>query len=183
MSAEAHLAQGFVPLVRNRADITGVLFVLKDAPYRTVADLAGQRVAFVGQRSFCAVITRDLLSEEPGDLAFLEENVGSTRNVMKSVVLGKAAAGASLDYSMAAESADLVAELRVLSTTRRMASHPLSAHPRVPEATRARLAGAVLEMAAAPADRALLKFVRLADPVLADYDRDYKALEAGLAVR
>jgi len=177
LTAAAHRAQGYLPLVRDRQEIAGVLFVRKDAPFASVADLRGRRIAFVGQRSFCTIIAKDLLTAEEAAGAFQEQNAGSTRNVLKAVALGKADAGASLDYAAAGESPELVAALRPLATSRALAAHPLSAHPRVPPATRERLVRAVLEMAASPDERALLAAVRLADPVRADYRRDYLELE------
>lgn len=177
MTAEAHQLQGFIPLVRDRTAIFGVLFVRKDSPIRQVSDLDGKRVAFVGARSFCSVITRGIISQEVAMRTFQPQNTGSTRNVLKAVVLGKADAGASLDVAIEAESAELRDQLRTLISSRPMAPHPLSAHPRVEEGVRRRIAEAVLAMREAPADRALLASVRFTDPVLADYARDYQMLE------
>jgi phosphonate transport system substrate-binding protein len=177
MTADAHRRQGFVPLVRDQTQIYGVLFVRKDSPYRSIPDLVGKKVAFVGARSFCSIITKDLMAAAQADLDFEEQNTGSTRNVLKAVMLGKADAGASLDVSVLAEPAELVSGLRPLATSRGMAPHPLSAHPRVAEPLRSRITAAVLGMASSPEDRALLAAVRLTEPVAADYGRDYRALE------
>lgn len=177
MTAEAHVRQGFIPLVRDRTTISGILFVRKDSPIQSVAELEGKRVAFVGARSFCSIITRGLMSQEMAERSFQEQNSGSTRNVLKAVVLGKADAGASLDVAIEAEPPDLRDQLRPLATTRAMAPHPLSAHPRVPEALRRRIAEAVLAMGATQGGPALLAAVRFPDPVLADYERDYRPLE------
>ncbi len=177
MTAEAHLRQGFVPLVRDRAPIAGILFVRKDSPVQKVSELEGKRVAFVGARSFCSIITKGLMSQEMAAQTFQEQNSGSTRNVLKAVVLGKADAGASLDFAIEAEPPELRDQLRPLASTRAMAPHPLSAHPRVPEALRRRIAEAVLGMGATPGGRALLASVRFTDPVPADYERDYRPLE------
>lgn len=177
MAAAAHRAQGYVPLVRDRAETSGLLLVRKDSPYRTITDLDGRQVAFAGARAFCTIITQDLMRAQAVDLDFRPILTGSTRNVLRAVALGKVDAGASLDFNLAAEPAELRDQLRVLGSTRRMAPHPLGAHPRVPAEVRERLIAAVLQMAAAPADRPLLARVRLADPVRADYERDYRALE------
>jgi len=177
MAAAAHRAQGYVPLVRDRAEISGLLLVRKDAPFRTIADLDGRQVAFAGARAFCTIITQDLLRAQAVDLDFRPLLTGSTRNVLRAVALGKADAGASLDFNLAAEPAELRDQLRVLGSTRPMAAHPLAAHPRVPAEVRERLTAAVLRLAETPADRPLLARVRLKDPVRADYERDYRALE------
>lgn len=177
VTVAAHRAQGYLPLVRDQKEIAGVLFVRRDSPFVSVADLRGKRIAFVGQRAFCTVIAKDLLTAQEAKDAFQEQQAGSTRNVLKAVALGKADAGAALDYAAAAESADLLAALRPLATSRPLAPHPLSAHPRVPPAVRERLVQAVLQMAATPGDRALLQAIRLTSPVAADYARDYQDLE------
>lgn len=177
MAADAHVRQGFVPLVRDRKPISGLLLVRKDSPYRTLADLQGKRVAFVGPHTFCRVVIKELLAGGLADLTYQEQYAGSTRNVLKAVALGKADAGASLDVAVSAEPAELREELRTLAATRGLAPHPLSAHPRLPAAQRDRIQAAVLSMATSPEGRANLAAVRLGDPVTADYERDYRALE------
>lgn len=103
---------------------------------------------------------------------------GSTKNVYKSVILGKAAAGVTLDADLERESLEITTQLRIILSTPLMAAHPLSAHPRVPEAVQRAVARAVLAMTAAPAAKALLPPVRLTDPVPADFDADYRHLES-----
>ncbi|MBU0482493.1 MAG: phosphate/phosphite/phosphonate ABC transporter substrate-binding protein [Proteobacteria bacterium] len=47
----AHEAQGYLPLVKGSASIRAVLFVRKDSPVHTVEELAGKRIAFVGDKN------------------------------------------------------------------------------------------------------------------------------------
>jgi phosphonate transport system substrate-binding protein len=47
----AHQAQGYLPLVRASKVVWGVIFVRQDSPVRTLADLEGLRVAFVGAKN------------------------------------------------------------------------------------------------------------------------------------
>ena len=89
------------------------------------------------------------------------------------VVLGKADAGAALSVSLAQDAPEAADELRVILQTHPVAPHPLAAHPRVPAAVRERIAAATLALAGSAEGRALLAAVRLADPVRADYGRDY----------
>jgi phosphonate transport system substrate-binding protein len=177
MTAAAHLKQGYLPLVRDRKEVRGVVFVRKDSPYLSVKELAGKQLAFVGARSFCSVINSDALRNERTDLNFNGQHLGSTRNVLKAVVLGTVDAGSSLDVAIADEPPELQAQVRPLLTSRGVAPHPISAHPRVPPALRDRLVRAVLQMPALPEDRALLASIRMDDPVLAEYGRDYGFLE------
>lgn len=47
----ARQSQGYVPLVRSSRRIAGVLFVRGDSAIKTVRDLAGKDVAFVGTKN------------------------------------------------------------------------------------------------------------------------------------
>jgi phosphonate transport system substrate-binding protein len=102
---------------------------------------------------------------------------GSSANVFKAVDIGKATAGATLDSDFGFLPPAEAGRFRTILKTPPISSHPLSAHPRVPDAAREAVAAAVLALGAAPADQALLAAVRLAEPVRADYARDYRSLE------
>lgn len=47
----AHKAQGYQTLVRGSKMVYGVVFVRGDSPARTVDDLSGKRIAFVGAKN------------------------------------------------------------------------------------------------------------------------------------
>jgi len=47
----AHKAQNYQPLVRGKGQVRGIVFVRKDSPSRSVNDLAGKRIAFVGAKN------------------------------------------------------------------------------------------------------------------------------------
>jgi len=179
MTVAAHKAQGYVPLVRDERSLIGWLFVRRDSPYRTVADLVGKRIAFVGDKSFCtSVVTRALVELHGAPVALDRSHAGSTRNTLRAVILGKADAGVSLDVALEDEPGEMRDLIRPVLTTAPHAPHPIAAHPRVPAEVRQRIAAAVLEMARSESDRRLLATVRLSRPVLADYDRDYRGLES-----
>ncbi len=115
--------------------------------------------------------------EQQNKLDFINVYAGSTDNVIKSVLLGKADAGAVFVSDLALEPRDVREQLRVLVETRKVAPHPLCAHPRVPRAVRDAVKRAVLAIAATPEGGELVRKVRLPDPVPADYDKDYRSLE------
>lgn len=48
----AHDSQGYVPLIRSSKPIQTELFVRKDSPVKSVDDLAGKNIAFVGHKNF-----------------------------------------------------------------------------------------------------------------------------------
>lgn len=177
MAADAHRVQGYLPLVRDRRRIAGILFVRRDSPYRTPRDLEGKGIAFVGDRAYCTALVAASLDVPGTRLRFDRQYAGSSQNVLRAVILGKAEAGASMDFALEDEPEETRALVRPILTTAKTASHPLAAHPRVPPEVRLRLTAALLEMARDPGDRPLLAAVRMPDPEPADYERDYRALE------
>lgn len=102
---------------------------------------------------------------------------GSTKNVFKSVILGKAVAGATLDVEFEKEAADIISQVRVIMRTKDIASHPVSAHPRVPAQVRDNIARSILALSKKADMEIVLRDVKLPKPVVADYDKDYRELE------
>ena len=166
--------QKYQPLVRSSVMLNGRVFVRKDSPYKSIKDLKGKTIAFVGPKNVCSVITRHALLTGAGAIDYNTAYSGSTINVAKSVLLGKADAGATLDVSMMNDLPDMLHEFRILLETEKIASHPLAGHPRVPRVIRDGVTKAVLAMDKTPDGRKLLETVKLKSPMLADYNRDYK---------
>ncbi|MGE5466811.1 MAG: phosphate/phosphite/phosphonate ABC transporter substrate-binding protein [Ignavibacteria bacterium] len=175
--AVAHAAQGYVPIVRARQLVGVGLFVRNDSPVRRLEDLAGKKISFVGNKNVCSVAIQHLLNNQKEKLDFDKEYAGSTRNVIINVLLGKSDAGAIFLPELDREPQDTQAQLRKVVETQQIAPHPLSANPRVPREVRKAVTEAALAMAATPDGAALLKTLNLADPVPADYKRDYSSLD------
>jgi phosphonate transport system substrate-binding protein len=173
----AHKAQGYLPLVRGGSPVAVGLFVRKDSPLKSIDDLAGKKVSFVGNKNICSVFIRHLLAKHKDKLTFANEYAGSTRNVIISVLLGKSDAGAVFVPELARESEETRNQLREILVTPEISSHPLCAHPRVPRTTQEAVKKATIAIAATRNGALLLKSLRLADPVVADYERDYRTLE------
>ncbi len=102
---------------------------------------------------------------------------GSSSNVYKTVLLGKADAGAVLDIDFDTQPPEVQAQLRPLVRTYKMAPHPIAANPRVPAQLQHAVTAAVLRMGGSEKYRRLLQPVHLDHPVKADYARDYRPLE------
>jgi len=169
----AYQKQKYVPLVRSSLMLTGQVFVRKDSPYKTLNDLQGKTIAFVGPKNVCSVITRHALLTGVGSIDYNSAYSGSTINVAKSVLLGKADAGATLDVSMMNDVPEMLAEFRILLETEKVASHPLAAHPRMPKKVREAVTRAVMAMDKTEPGKKLLAAVKLNNPMTADYKRDY----------
>lgn len=173
----ARKTNGYVPLVRGGKDIAVGLFVRKEAPFKSIDDLAGRSISFVGNKNLCSVFIQHMMGEHKNKISFTREYAGSTRNVIINVLLGKSAAGAVFIPELARESEDTRKQLREILVTPAIAPHPLSAHPRVPRAAREAVKSASLAIAAASGGSELFRSLRMDAPVAADYDRDYRVLE------
>lgn len=173
----AHKSNGYVPLLRGSKPIAVGLFVRKDSPIRSIDDLTGKKISFVGNKNLCSVFVRHLLAEHRNKLSFTHEYAGSTRNVIINVLLGKSDAGAVFMPELERESAETRDQLRAVLITPEIAPHPLSTHPRVPRPAQEAVKEATLAIAATPDGAELLKTLRLRSPVPANYEKDYRALE------
>lgn len=169
----AYTKQKYIPLVRSSNMLRGLVFVRKDSPYSQVSELKGKTIAFVGPKNVCSIITRHSMMTGQGAIDYNVAFSGSTINVAKSVLLGKADAGATLDTSMMTDLPELKNEFKVLLETEKLAPHPLAAHPRVPRKVREAIASAVLALNTSDQGKKMLEAVKLANPVRADYKRDY----------
>jgi phosphonate transport system substrate-binding protein len=173
----AHMTKGYVPLVRARKLVAIGLFVRDDSPVRNVQDLSGKKISFVGNKNLCSVAMQHMLAKHGEKLNFDKEYAGSTRNVLINVLMGKVDAGAVFLPEMDRETDETRRQLREVIASPDMAPHPLSANPRVPRKVQEAVTKAVLDMAASADGAALLKKLKLDDPVLANYQKDYAALE------
>ncbi|MDK9725013.1 MAG: phosphate/phosphite/phosphonate ABC transporter substrate-binding protein [Sterolibacteriaceae bacterium MAG5] len=171
----AHQSSGYLPLVRSAKPVRVGLFVRKDSPIRSVDELVGRKISFVGNKNLCSVAMQHLLTT--GKLSFETEYSGSTRNVLINILLGKSDAGSIFLPEMDMQSDDTRNQLREIVTTPDIAPHPLSAHPRVAAKVRDRVKRAMIAIAATASGAELLKLFNLSDPVAADYSRDYRPLE------
>lgn len=173
----ARRAQAYIPLMRSRRKIAAVIVTRDDSPLRSAKNLQGETIALVGSRNVCSIMVRQELASGQ-KLRFNYRFVGTAANVVQSVIDNQFAAGAMLDTALEAEPQEIRGRLRIIGTTPAFAPHPLSAHPRVPSEAREAVAAAVLTIGASAEGRKILAAVRLADPVRADYETDYKPLEA-----
>jgi phosphonate transport system substrate-binding protein len=121
---------------------------------------------------------RQVLSQEQVKLNLKQLFAGSSSNVYKTVLLGKSAAGAVLDVDFDSQPQDVKDQLKVMVRTPKMAPHPIAALPRVPKSVRDSVTKGVQSLWKVSANQELMKLVQLADPVAAEYKRDYKHLEA-----
>ena len=170
-------AHGYIPLVRDKKPVAGILFARKDAPINSIQELNGKEIAFVGPKTICSIVLRHALSVAKERIHFIPRYVGTASNVFRNVILGKIPVGGTLDTSFNREPVGVRSQLRIIYKTRIIAPHPLAARPDVPAKLRQAVIEAVLGFAENKENQAMLKAVQMAEPVKADYKRDYMPLE------
>lgn len=174
----AKRAQGYIPLLRDDANpLTGILVVQRDSPIKSIKELNGKALAFPAPNSFGASLHMRALLTEQEKISITPTYLKTHSNVYRHVIVGEAAAGGAVNNTLKREPPEVQAELRVLFETPGVPSHPLGAHPRMPERLRQAVTNTLLEMQNDPAGQKLLVEIQIPKPVKADYARDYQPLE------
>lgn len=168
---------GYVPLIRDQqSELSGILVVRKDSPIKDIRQLEGTTVAFPSPNAYVAsLLIRALLAEK--NIHITADYVGSHSNVYRGVALGAKQTGGGANTTLDHEPIELQSQLRILFKTPNFVPHPFSVHPRIPLSVREKVIAGFLKIATDPAGRDLLKAIQIAQPIRADYARDYKSLE------
>lgn len=174
----AHREQGYLPLVRDeQRRLTGILVVRKDSPYNSPRDLDGKTLAFAAPNAFAvSLYMRAMLRQKEG-IDFTPLWTGTHSNAYRHVLLGLADASGGIYRTLDKEPESVRSLLRVIHTLPGAITHPVSAHPRVPDAVRQQVQRVLLELSQTQNGRTLLEAVFLPKPVAADFERDYRPLE------
>ncbi len=173
----AKRAAGYLPLVRDTRQLTGILLVRQDSPVKTTKDLAGSKLAFPSPNAFGASLYMRALLAEQENVKIEPAYLKTHTNVVRHVIQGEAVAGGTVNTSFQREPDAVRAQLRVLFETPGVAPHPLSAHPRVSATQRKAVMTAILKLREDATAAPLLQAVQMAEPIVADYARDYQPLE------
>lgn len=174
----ARQAHDYQPLLRDRKGLTGILLVHNTSPYLEAHHLKGQALGFPAPNAFGASLYMRALLSETVKIPYESHYMGTHPNVFRQVLRGEVAAGGSIASALEAEVPEVRNQLRIIFKTPEVASHPVVAHPRLPLSARQALTQAFLTLTKDPAGQALLKDVGMPNPVLAQYERDYRPLEA-----
>ncbi len=156
--------QSYLPLVRDRIPLRGILVVRKDSPIQNLKELDGKSLAVPSPNAIGAslLIRADL--EHFHGVKMKMVNVKTHSSVFLNVVNGLTEAGGGVEKTLGEQDQPVQDALRVIYTTREMPSHPVAAHPRVDKAVRDQFRQALLELAATPAGKALLDEVPMKEP-------------------
>ncbi len=173
----ARKAAGYTPLLRDDATrLKGILVVRKDSPITRVEQLDGATLAFPAPNAFGASLYMRALLTHEHKINFKPEYVTTHSNVFRHVISGRTQAGGAIRQTLAQETPELQAQLRVLYETPGAYSHPIATHPRVPTQVREALLQAFLKLGANPDFASLLKAIQIPKPVVAVF-KEYTPLE------
>ncbi len=168
---------GYVPLIRDRKPLRGILVVRKDSPVRKVEELQGKTLAVPSMSALGASL---LLRAELDRQYKVKTQVVLAKthsSVFLHVVNGFADAGGSVQKALSEQDPRVRDALRVLYQTSEVPSHPLAAHQRVPAALREQVRKAFLDLSATPQGRELLGKIPMLEAVAASSE-DYRPLRA-----
>lgn len=169
--------QGYMPLVRDQAPLYGIVVVRRDSPLQGVPDLAGKSLAVPSPNAIGAsmLVRADL--ERGHGVRMTLVNAKSHSSAYLHVVNKLAEAAGGVEKTLAEQSAAIQGQLRTLFKTRDFPSHPIAAHPRVPEALREQVRQAFLDLSATPDGKRLLGEIPMSNAVAASL-RDYQVFRA-----
>lgn len=166
--------QGYIPLVRDKSPLRGILVVRKDDLINSVAELEGKTLAVPSLNAVGPLLVRvDLKQRHNVNMAV--KDVKTHSSVYLHVINGLAAAGAGANKTLQEQDDAIRSHLRILYTTREMPAHPIAAHPRVPAAIRDKIQEAFLAFAATERGKALLGDIPINEAVATSI-KDYQPM-------
>lgn len=175
LMASIEQTPGYLPLVRDRNPLFGILVVRKDSPYSRVEDLQGKALAVPSMSALGASLLLRAELERQFQVKMRPVIAKTHSSVFLHVVNGFADAGGSVQKALSEQDARVRGSLRVLYQTREVPSHPVAAHKRVPPAVREKVRQAFIEMSASEEGRRLLARVPMQDAVATSAE-DYHVL-------
>lgn len=173
----ANKTAGYIPLVRDHGRrLYGVLVVRKDSRIDTPAALNGKSVAFPAPNALGASLQ---MRQELLDLFGVTVKplyVKTHDAVYLNVLLNETAAGGGVQKTLDSQKAEFREALKIIHTTQKVAPHPFSALPSVPDEIKKAVQEAFIKMGQSNADAALLETIPITQVGTATLD-DYLPLK------
>lgn len=174
----AKRAQAYIPLVRDDANLTtGILVVRHDSSITSIKELSGKRIAFPAPNSFGASLYIRARLAEKEKISITPYYLNTYSNTYRHVIFGEAVAGGGVRSFLMHETPEVQAQLRIIFETPGWPSPPLVAHPRIPDRVRQIVTNTLLEMQSDPDSQKLLVQIRMSKIIKANYAKDYQPLE------
>lgn len=173
-----HINHGYRPIIRSdKKKLQGILVVREDASIKNIDDLKGKKLVFPGKTAFAAsLLIKDHL-DKSHHLTYKEDYVLGHDNVYRNVLNGNFDAGGGVYKTLNQEPDGIRKKLRVIHETPGVASHPLMVHPSVPDEVTDSVIKNTLALNQTEQGKKILKKIKLTQPVIPDYDKEYLPLE------
>ena len=174
-----HIMHGYTPIIRSdKKMLEGIIVTKKSSGITQVQQLNNQIIAFPAKNAFAASrYIRSRLTSDFG-ITYQPVYIGTHDNTYRAVLLGKAVAGGGVKRTLEQEPPRLRDQLQIIYTTPGMRPHPLMAHPRVSKKSVKKIQQLILALKETEDGRKLLKLLKIRRPVIANYQKDYKPIEA-----
>ncbi|WP_217424111.1 phosphate/phosphite/phosphonate ABC transporter substrate-binding protein [Magnetospirillum sp. UT-4] len=167
---------GYIPLVRGAAPLKGVLVVPADSPVSSPQELKGKVLAVPTPNALGASIMMQADLDRLFGVRVKLRDVNTHASVFLHVANRLVDAGGSVQKVLGEQKPEIRDRVRVIYTTRGMPSHPVAAHPRVPQEVRERVRRAFLDLATTPEGAAMLDKLPM-NPISAAAMADYAVME------
>ena len=132
----AYKTQGYLPLVRDRYMLNGVLVVEKNSLIKSVKQLRGKEIAFPSPNALGAsLLIRSILIEKFA-IKFKSRYVQTHSSVYLHVVKKLVSAGGGVERTLLHQSDAIQNRLRIIYKTPDIVPHPIAIHPRVSDSKR-----------------------------------------------
>lgn len=177
--AVMHRKYAYIPLVRSNAkQLKGIIVARQGSGIDSIEKLKGRTISFPSKQAFAASLYIRSILKDKLKLDFKANYIAGHDNVYRSVASGHSVAGGGVYRSLNVEHAKLKSRLKVIYETPGLAPHPLAAHPRTPKKVQEAVIRSVLKLSNSTQGKAMLKAIKLAKPIRADYKRDYQSLDS-----
>lgn len=168
--------QGYIPLVRDKQPLRGIIVVRKDSLLKAPHELHEKELAIPSWNALGAslLIRADL--EQVFKAVPKATNVKTHSSVYMNVALGLTPAGGGVEKTLQEQPQTIRDQLRILYTTREMPSHPIAAHPRIPAVVRDKIQKTLLEMASTDAGKQLFADIPI-ESMISTGMKDYQPMK------
>lgn len=173
----AKSGNNYIPLVKDKTDLMGIVIVRKNGGISSVKDLENKEIAFPDPNAFAASLYVRALLTEKEKIHFKPVYVKTHSNVYRATALNKTAAGGGVNNTLMREPDELRNDLKVIYRTPGTAPHPLAAHRRVPKNLRQQVIQTIFKFAEDNANDAMFNKIQIPKPVAAHFESDYQPLQ------
>lgn len=176
-SLVGRMKQGYEPVVRDTSrSLQGIIVVRKDDRTRSLRQLANKKVGFPAPNALAASLVLRAYIDREMKIKVSESFHGSHSKVYEAIINGTIDAGGGVGKTLKKQPKAIQDKLRILYTSRKIAPHPVIAHPRVGRKLQRALRKEMMSLADEDDGKAMLANIPIKEVGRA-WPRDYKPLK------